>query len=206
MQDTWVQFLGQEDPLVYHRSCSQYQWSPCGSLCTLFSEPLVVKARAGKLEENARSHGNCRHTYSVLAGTAAVAAHITSHKHIKPLRTFPAETYIYLRTKVACGQASTSWSTCAVLYAISAVAQPCKVIVYRTWGKRPDLCHLVNFLTPGEGHGSLTRVFLPGKFHGQRRLTSYSPWCYRVGHNWPTNTFTFVPYIIKSRLNNNSVT
>ena len=29
MQDIWVQFLGEEDPLVYQRSCSQWHWSPC---------------------------------------------------------------------------------------------------------------------------------------------------------------------------------
>ena len=28
----------------------------------------------------------------------------------------------------------------------------------------------------------------------------------RVGHNWASKTFTLVPYIIKSRLNSNSVT
>ena len=32
-----------------------------------------------------------------------------------------------------------------------------------------------------------TPVFLPGKFHGQRSLASYSPWeSRRVGHNWVT--------------------
>ena len=35
----------------------------------------------------------------------------------------------------------------------------------------------------------LTPVFLPGEFHGQRGLASYSSWCLqRVGHNWATNT------------------
>ena len=28
-----------------------------------------------------------------------------------------------------------------------------------------------------------TRVFLPGKSHGQRNLTVYSPWGCRVSHN-----------------------
>ena len=29
----------------------------------------------------------------------------------------------------------------------------------------------------------LTPVFLPGKFHGQRNMSGYSPWgCNRVGH------------------------
>ena len=29
---------------------------------------------------------------------------------------------------------------------------------------------------PGVGNGTPTRVFLPGKFHGQRSLAGYSPW------------------------------
>ena len=31
--------------------------------------------------------------------------------------------------------------------------------------------------SPGEGN---TPVFLPGEFHGQRRLTGYSPWDHRA--------------------------
>ena len=35
-----------------------------------------------------------------------------------------------------------------------------------------------------------TPVFLPGEFHGQRRLAGYSPWgCIRLGHDLATNTF-----------------
>ena len=30
--------------------------------------------------------------------------------------------------------------------------------------------------SPGEGDGFSTPVFLPGEFHGQRSLASYSPW------------------------------
>ena len=30
--------------------------------------------------------------------------------------------------------------------------------------------------SPGGGHGILAPGFLPGKFHGQRSLTGYSPW------------------------------
>ena len=33
-----------------------------------------------------------------------------------------------------------------------------------------------------------TPEFLPGKSHGQRSLVGYSPWGYRVGHDWVTNT------------------
>ena len=30
--------------------------------------------------------------------------------------------------------------------------------------------------SPGVGNGKPTPVFFPGKFHGYRRLASYSPW------------------------------
>ena len=43
----------------------------------LFSEPRGGKAQAKRPEEYARSHRNCRHVYSLLAGTAAVAMDIT---------------------------------------------------------------------------------------------------------------------------------
>jgi len=36
----------------------------------------------------------------------------------------------------------------------------------------------------------ITPAFLPGEFHGQRSLTGYSPWGYRVKHDWATNTHT----------------
>ena len=40
-----------------------------------------------------------------------------------------------------------------------------------------------------------TPVFLPGEFHGQRRLAGCSPWgCIRLGHNLTTNTFTLWGY------------
>ena len=31
-------------------------------------------------------------------------------------------------------------------------------------------------LSPGEGNGNSTPVFLPVEFHGQRSLAGYSPW------------------------------
>ena len=38
-----------------------------------------------------------------------------------------------------------------------------------------------------------TLVFLPGESHGQRSPEGYSPWGQqRVGHDWVTNTFTFI--------------
>ena len=46
------------------------------TLLALFAEPKVGRARAKKLEEDARSHRKCRHVYSLLADAAAVAAAI----------------------------------------------------------------------------------------------------------------------------------
>ena len=31
----------------------------------------------------------------------------------------------------------------------------------------------------GGGNGNPTPIFLPGKFHGQRSLMGYSPWCFK---------------------------
>ena len=42
------------------------------TLSTLFTEPVVDKAQAKRLEESSRSHRNCRHIYSLLDGTAAI--------------------------------------------------------------------------------------------------------------------------------------
>lgn len=44
------------------------------SLLTLFAEPRVGKAKAGKLDEKCKSHSNCRHVYSHWTGTGAAAA------------------------------------------------------------------------------------------------------------------------------------
>ena len=49
------------------------------TLCTLFTEPRVCKVQAQRLEEDAKSHRNCRHIYSLLADSAAIAAAITYH-------------------------------------------------------------------------------------------------------------------------------
>ena len=38
-------------------------------------------------------------------------------------------------------------------------------------------------LEKGMAEWECTTVFLPGEFHGQRRLSSYSPWHCRVGHD-----------------------
>ena len=45
-----------------------------------------------------------------------------------------------------------------------------------------------------------TPVFLPGKFHGQRSLESYSPWDGRVGHDWAC-THSFIQYKVKGLKN-----
>ena len=55
---------------------------------------------------------------------------------------------------------------------------------------------------PLEKGMGIIQVFLPGEFHGQRSLASYSPWGCRVRHNWAINTFIFTyrqnPYTAKS--------
>ena len=41
--------------------------------------------------------------------------------------------------------------------------------------------------TPWRRNWQPTPIFLPGKSHGQRSLTGYSPWgCKRVAHNFVT--------------------
>ena len=35
-----------------------------------------------------------------------------------------------------------------------------------------------------------TPVFLSGESRGQRNLVGHSPWGYRAGHDWTTDTFT----------------
>ena len=44
------------------------------ALCSQFTEPMVGKAGAKRLEENVRSYRNHRCSYSFLAGAAAIAA------------------------------------------------------------------------------------------------------------------------------------
>ena len=43
------------------------------TLLTLFAEPRVGKAQTKRLEEDSRSHKNCRYVYSLLADAAAIA-------------------------------------------------------------------------------------------------------------------------------------
>ena len=42
------------------------------TLFSLFAEPREGKAQAKRLEEDAKSHRNCRHVYSLLAGRVAI--------------------------------------------------------------------------------------------------------------------------------------
>ena len=70
-QKTRVCFLGRQDPLEESVLLILFM-TPVVSLFTLFAEPRVGKAQAKKLEGDARSHRNCRHIYSVLAGMAAM--------------------------------------------------------------------------------------------------------------------------------------
>ena len=57
------------------------------TLCTLFVESRVGNARAKGLEEDTKSHRNCRHIYSLLAGTAAIAV-------FSPLMAEPMDTTV----------------------------------------------------------------------------------------------------------------
>ena len=48
--------------------------------------------------------------------------------------------------------------------------------------------------TPWRREWLPTPVFLPGEFHGQRRLVGYSSWgSQRVGHDRMTYTYTYIP-------------
>ena len=55
-------------------SCLWRQLSCCISLCTLFFELREGKPWAKRLEGDLRGHRNCRHIYSLLAGTAFLLA------------------------------------------------------------------------------------------------------------------------------------
>lgn len=49
------------------------------TLSKVFVDSRVGKAQAKRPEEDVRSYSNCRHVYSLLAGTATLAADITQH-------------------------------------------------------------------------------------------------------------------------------
>ena len=110
------------------------------TLCPLFTEPRVGKARGKRLEENSRSRRNCRHIYSLLPGAAAIAqthcilsshgwpsgrshnaatcslsAAITQPNHNAAHQGLQVKLIYAYRPTVAGGQASTLWHTYAVL-------------------------------------------------------------------------------------------
>lgn len=59
----------------------------CSSLFTLFIEPRVGKAGAGKLEESSRTHRNYRHVYSLLTGVATITADTLDSLMVDPVDT-----------------------------------------------------------------------------------------------------------------------
>ena len=77
VRKTWVQSLGWEDPVEKGMATVSLIlfMTPTVLLFTLsapFLEPRVGKARAKRLEGDARSCWNCRCIYSLLAGKAAI--------------------------------------------------------------------------------------------------------------------------------------
>ena len=73
----WACVYTYADVMLSRWPCLLRQLSCYISLCALFAEPRVGKVETGKLEENSKSHRNCRHVYFLWAGKAAVAADIT---------------------------------------------------------------------------------------------------------------------------------
>ena len=77
MWKTWVQSLGCEDPLEKGMATVSLIlfMTPnvlLFTLSALFLEPRIGKAQAKRLEEDARSHWNCRCIYSLLVVKAAI--------------------------------------------------------------------------------------------------------------------------------------
>ena len=77
MWKTWVQSLGWEDPLEKGMATVSLIlfMTPNVLLFTLsapFLGPKIGKAQAKRLEEDARSHWNCRCIYSLLVVKAAI--------------------------------------------------------------------------------------------------------------------------------------
>ena len=74
---------------------------PIVSLFTLFTELMVGKAQAKRLEENLRNCRNCKQFYSLLAGAAAINSRHNRTEHHTPARDFQVEIICAFRTKVA---------------------------------------------------------------------------------------------------------
>ena len=103
------------------------------------------------------------------------------------VKPFSLDTYLKYIYKVA-----------ILFYWVTPVAQlknsPANAEDTRDMGLIPGLGR-----SPGEGNDQPTRVFLPGKFQGQRSLVDYSPWSCKLSdkaqhvHVWAhTHTFFFV--------------
>ena len=58
------------------------------------------------------------------------------------------------------------------------ICQPCRRPQFKPWVRK----------IPWRREWKPTAVFLPGEFHGQKRLEGYNPWGHRVRHDWVTNT------------------
>ena len=93
----------------------QYFEEPPVFLFTLFTVPRLDKAHVGKLEENLRNCGNCRHVYCLQAGTTAIAAVCWLYSLeadpvdtaiMQPQGLFRWSLYIFIERKLS-GQAAT---------------------------------------------------------------------------------------------------
>ena len=55
-----------------------------------------------------------------------------------------------------------------------------------------SICGIFSFTWNFKTFQECLAAFLPGEFHGQRRLAWCSPWSCRVGHNWATNSIHYL--------------
>ena len=119
------------------------------------------KAWAKRLEEDSRSHRNCRHVYSLLAGAAAVAADTCipsscSWPHRDICDTAVMLTLSRWSSHISTAQ-SNSWpSEYLVMCMCSAINDfNCyMIIIYKTWGERAWAI-LANLLSPTATHSSI---------------------------------------------------
>ena len=141
----WYLLGSKYQHVVYRCShCLRRQLSRCISLTRMVRWTPVDKVQAGKLEENSRSCRNCWWVYSLLAGTAAEAAH-TLHSLFSWLtprtqlsrRRFLGGAHAGLLHKVARDQVSRD-AHAQCFNTLSCYT----VIIYKTWGERAWTCHL----------------------------------------------------------------
>ena len=125
---------------------STCSWHQVSCLLTLFAEPRGGRVGVKKLKEDSRSHRNCRHVYSLLADAADAAIFSPGwpnrHSRDAAVKATPFlwGSHISLQHKVTHNQVNTLWCTCAAPQVISAITQPCRVIVYTTWGEKSWEC------------------------------------------------------------------